>query len=78
MLCGRIGVTFVYNLVVRKYDFRGCWSANPKTRGWLKKTEADIPEKWGRQFDSVELLSYMTYLSLDHYIITTVLFQNYA
>ena len=39
MPCGRIGVTFVYNFALRKFDFRGRWSATPKNRGLSKKTQ---------------------------------------
>ena len=38
MLSGRIGVTFVYAFTVRKYYFRGQWSATPKNGGWSKRT----------------------------------------
>ena len=33
MICGRIGVTFVYYFVLRTYDSRGRRSATPKLGG---------------------------------------------
>ena len=30
---------FIYNFALRKFDFRGWWSATPKNRGWSKKTQ---------------------------------------
>ena len=38
MFYGRIGVSFVYDFALRKYDHRGQWSATPKNTGWSKKT----------------------------------------
>ena len=37
--CGGIGVTSVYNVGLRKYNFRGQWSAPLRNRWWSKKTE---------------------------------------
>ena len=45
MLYGQKGVTIVYNFTLRKFDFRGQWSATPQNRGW---SGADSPEKQGR------------------------------
>ena len=39
MLCATNGVTFVYNFALRKFDFRGQWSATPKNRGRSKTTQ---------------------------------------
>ena len=39
MLYGKIGVTFVYNFALRKFDFREPWSATSKNRGRSKKTQ---------------------------------------
>ena len=39
MLYGKIGVTIVYNFALRKFDFRGRWSATPQNRGRSKKTQ---------------------------------------
>ena len=39
MLYGMIGIPFVYNSALRKFDFRSRWSVSPKNRGWSKKTE---------------------------------------
>ena len=39
MLYGKIGVTIVYNFALRKFDFRGWWSATPKIGGRSKKTQ---------------------------------------
>ena len=33
-----IGVPFVYNSALRKFDFRGRWSVSPKNKGRSKKT----------------------------------------
>ena len=38
MLYGMIGVPFSYNSALRKFDFRGRWSATPKNQGRSKKT----------------------------------------
>ena len=38
MLYGRIRVTIVYSFELKKFDFRGWWSATPKYRGWSKKS----------------------------------------
>ena len=35
----KIGITFVNDFVVRKYEFRGQRSVNSKNRGLLQKTE---------------------------------------
>ena len=34
-----LGVSFVYNFALRKFDFRGRWSATPKHRRRSKKTQ---------------------------------------
>ena len=47
MLYGIIGVPFVYNFALRKFDFRGRWSATPKNRGRSKKTQGWIGLKSG-------------------------------
>ena len=50
MLYGIIGVLFVYNFALRKFDFRGRWSATPKNTngGEVKENSgADRPEKQG-------------------------------
>ena len=39
MHCGKIGVSFVYKFALKKFDFRGRWSATAKNRGRSKKTE---------------------------------------
>ena len=33
MLCEKIEVPFVYNFALRKFDFRGRWSATPQKIG---------------------------------------------
>ena len=43
----KIGVVFVYNFALRKFDFRGQWSGAPKNRGWSKKTQGRRAKKNG-------------------------------
>ena len=46
-LYGIIGVTFVYDFVLRKCDLKGPYSATSKNRGWAKKNEGWIAVKSG-------------------------------
>ena len=49
MLYGMIGVPFVNNSALRKFDFRGRWSVSHKKRGAVKEnSRPDRPEKQGR------------------------------
>ena len=47
MLYVKIGVTFVYNFALRKFDFRGQSSASPKKRGGQRKLRGGQPWKMG-------------------------------
>ena len=47
MLYGKIGATFIYNFAMRKFDFRGRWSATPKNKGWSKKSQGRTALKSG-------------------------------
>ena len=45
MLYGMIGVTFVYNSALRKFDFRGRWFVSPKNGGRSKKAQGQTDLK---------------------------------
>ena len=48
MLYGMIGVPFIYNSALRKFDFRGQWSVSPNSRGGVKDNSGvDRSEKRG-------------------------------
>ena len=47
MVYGRIGLTFVYSSALKKYDFRGQWSATLKNRGGQRKLKFGQPWKAG-------------------------------
>ena len=57
MFQGEIGVTFIYNFVLRKFDFRGQWSATPKNRGQSKQTLGQTALKSGG--GSLAVVSYL-------------------
>ena len=46
MLYRKIRVTVVYNFILKKYHFRGWWSATPKNGGAVNENSRDHPEKW--------------------------------
>ena len=49
MLCGKNWFPFAYNFALRKFNFRGQWSATYKNRGRSKKTQGrtDLKRRGG-------------------------------